>query len=291
MAKKNLTRFFRNSGLRSTCMKKTTLILTLAFLLFVAGCGGGGSTNPQGGQAPIDPSGNWAMKFSDSSNNSFILSALFSQTGSVVTALNLLAAGNPAPFSCVPFSASLSNGQVLNVDQFSGDINTSFGNIHFTSTLNAAGTHAAGTYTLSGTCWGVSSTGTFAADEVPSVAGTWTGTVACISNCPAGATTGTISASLTQNDQTGVVAGSYTIAGLPNIGNGAVTTRQGTDIMSGQLLQVAFTDSNGNFYVLAGGPGGFGAGLGLDRSFSGQIFEQQDAHAAALATYTVSMSH
>ena|SRR5579864_8818068 len=293
MAKKNLTLNFSNSGLHSAGMKSSIIIALLFLSLVVAGCGGGSSsTNPQG-KPPIDPSGNWAVKFSDTSNNSFVMSALFSQTGSVVTALNVLAVGNPAPFSCVPFSATFANGEVLNVDQFSGDINTpSFGNIHFASTLNAAGTHATGTYTLSGTCWAVSSSGTFTADEVPSVAGSWSGTINCISSCPAGATAGTITASLTQNDQTGIVAGTYAVAGLPNISNGAVSTRQGTDILSGQFIQVAFTDNNGNLYVLAGGPSGFGAGLGLDRSFNGQLFELHDTNpAVSAATYSVSMSH
>jgi hypothetical protein len=289
MAKKNLTRFFSNSGLHSAGMKPT-ILLALLFLVILVGCGGGTGTTATGGKPPIDPSGNWAMKFTDNSNNSFILSALFSQTGSVVTALNVLAAGNPAPFSCVPFSASLSNGQVLNVDQFSGDINTQFGNIHFTSTLNTAGTHASGTYTLAGTCWGVSGSGTFTADEVPSVAGTWTGTVTCTSNCPAGSTTGAISASLNQNDQTGVVAGSYLITGLPNIGNGNITT--GTnDVLSGASWQASAADSIGNSYAIAGGPLNSTSGLGLDRTFHGRINELKDAGASSLATYTITMSH
>src|SRR5882672_9061783 len=134
------------------------VIFTFLFAgLLLTGCGGNTTTTP-GNKPPIDPSGNWAMKFSDTSNNSFVLSSLFSQTGSVVTALNVLAAGNPAPFACVPFSATFTNGQVLNVDQFSGDVNTSFGNIHFASTLNAQGSHASGTYTLTGNCWTVAPT-------------------------------------------------------------------------------------------------------------------------------------
>jgi hypothetical protein len=290
MAKKNFTRLSSNTGLPSAQMKST--ILFLALLLILVGCGGSSSTNPPG-KPPIDPSGNWAMKFSDTSGNSFILSALFSQTGSVVTALNLLPAGNPAPFSCFPFNSTFVNGQVLNVDQFSGGINTPFGNILFTSTLNTAGTHAAGTYTLSGNCWGVAPTGTFTGDEVPSVAGSWNGTITCTSNCPTGATTGTITATLNQNDQTGVVAGSYTVSGLPNIGNGNVTTRAGIDVLSGLNLQIAFTDSIGNFYVLAGGPFNTDPGLGLDRSFNGRLFELQDhdPNQLNLPTYRVIMSH
>jgi hypothetical protein len=292
MAKKNFTRLSRNSGLPSANMKSTMLLFALLLVVAASGCGGGTSNTPGGGKPPIDPSGNWAMKFSDSSNNSFILSALFSQTGSVVTAVNILAAGNPPPFACNgTFSAALANGQVLNVDQFSGDVNTPFGNIHFTSTLNLAGTHSTGTYTLTGNCWGVAPTGTFTADEVPSVAGAWNGTVTCTSNCPAGSTTGTISATLNQNDQTGVVAGTYAISGLPNISSGNVST--GTaDVLSGTLWQASMADNNGNTYLIFGGPAnGTTPGLGLDRTFNGRLNEVKDAGAAPPATYTVSMSH
>jgi hypothetical protein len=290
MAIQNFTRLSRNTGLPSAQMKSTILFLSL--LLVLVGCGGSSTTNPSGGKPPIDPSGNWAMKFSDTSGNSFILSALFSQTGSVVTALNLLPAGNPAPFSCVPFSSTFVNGQVLNVDQFSGGVNTPFGNILFTSTLNAPGTHAAGTYTLAGNCWGVAPTGTFTGDEVPSVAGSWNGTITCTLNCPAGATTGTITATLNQNDQSGVVAGSYTISGLLGISSGNVSTGS-SDVLSGTFWQASMTDSNGNTYVVAGGPSnGVTAGLGLDRSFNGRIFGQNVVPpASAPATYAVSMSH
>jgi hypothetical protein len=260
----------------------------IALSLVVAGCGGTGTATKSG--KPIDPSGNWSMKFTDGSGHTLLLSALFSQTGSVVSALNILAAGNPAPFSCVPFSATFANGEVLNVNQFSGDINTSFGNIHFTSTLNDAGTHADGTYTLTGSCWGVAASGTFSADEIPSVSGTWSGTVNCTSNCPAGSASGTISATLTQDDATGNVSGTYAISGLPNISSGSIATKS-SDVLSGASWQDSMTDQNTNTYVIAGGPFNGSVGLGLDKSFHGSIFEQSDAHSSSLATYTVSMTH
>jgi hypothetical protein len=264
----------------------TTLLLiafTAVVITFTA-CGG---SKPQGAGAPIDPSGNWNMRFSDSGGNSLNLSALFSQTGSVVTAFNVLAAGNPSPFSCVPFSASFANGQVLNVNQFSGDINSPFGNIHFTSTLNDQGSHSEGTYTLSGNCWGVSASGTFIADEVPSVSGSWTGTINCVSNCPVGATSGTITATLTQNDTTGSVTGTYAISGLPTISNGTVTSGQ-FDVLSGFNWQATFNDNSGNIYTLAGGPfAGTDAGLAQDRSFHGALIQL----GSMPAKYSLSMTH
>jgi hypothetical protein len=276
-------------------MKNVARIVLLSILVLTAlaitACGGSTTTTP-GGKPPIDPSGNWAMKFSDASGNSFILSALFSQTGSVVTALNLLGVGNPAPFACVPFSATFANGQVLNVDQFSGNVNTAFGNIAFTSTLNTAGSHAAGTYTLTGNCWGVAPSGTFTADEIPSVSGSWTGTINCTLNCPAGATTGTITSTLSQNDATGVVGGIYAVSGLPNISNGNISTGQ-SDVLSGSSWQGSAADVIGNSYVIAGGPFNGTPGLGLDRTFNGELFELKDHDPNQLnfARYNVTLSH
>jgi hypothetical protein len=41
------------------------------------------------------------------------------------------------------------NGLVANVNQFSGDLSGNFGTVHFSSTLNDAGTHTSGTYSIS----------------------------------------------------------------------------------------------------------------------------------------------
>lgn len=272
-------------------MRKTTLAISLLFAIaLVAGCGGGNAGMTTQGK-PIDPSGNWAMTFTDANNNKLLMSALFDQVGSTVTAFNVLAAGNPSPFSCVPFSGTFANGTVQNTDQFSGDIQTQFGNIHFASTLNTQGTHASGTYSLTGSCWGVAATGTFSADEIPSVSGSWTGTVTCTMNCPAGSTSGTITAALTQNDSTGGVTGTYTISGLPNISSGNVAGDQ-FSVLSGASWQDNMTDNNGNAYVIAGGPFNGTVGLGLDRSFHGMIIELHDVNPSfSNATYSVTMSH
>jgi hypothetical protein len=134
------------------------------------GCGGGGTGTTGGNPTPqgklVDPSGNWKMNFVDSTGNNFILAGLFSQTGSVVTGLSFSEFGNgqfanpPTSFQCVAqTNVSMANGTVQNTNQFSGDLSGNFGTVHFTSTLNDAGTHASGTYTVTpganGNCLGV----------------------------------------------------------------------------------------------------------------------------------------
>jgi hypothetical protein len=283
---------------KTICPIWMTIILTI----FV-GCGGGTSasnpTSPQG--KPIDPSGNWRMTFTDTNNNTFLLSALYNQTGSVVTGINFSEVGNgpgatpPTPFNCAAQrDIAMANGVVANVNQFSGDISGNFGTIHFTSTLNDPGTHAAGTYTLTpganGNCLGIALTGTFTGDEVPSLSGSWTGTVTCVSNCPTGFTSGTIAASLTQNDATGAVTGSYSIGGVPGISSGQlVADPLNNNFISGSSMQQKLLDNNGSTLFLSGGPvSGLGTtGLGLDRSFNGNISDGNSFD----ALYVVKMSH
>lgn len=278
--------------------RKTFLLSLLAITaLFAEGCGSGGNKSAVG--QPIDPSGNWKMSFTDASNNSFLLSALFSQTGSVVTGLNFSEVGNgpnanpPTPFQCqAQRDISMANGTVQNVSQFSGDISGLFGTIHFSTTLNSAGTHSSGTYTLTpganGNCLRIAVTGTLTADEVPSMTGNWTGTINCVSNCPTGPTSGTVAMSLTQNDATGAVTGTYTITGLPNFSSGTVATGQ-FDLLSGASWQDSLADQNGSGSTIVGGPfNSLGtAGVGLDRTFHGNIVTGGTTN----PFYAVSMSH
>jgi len=274
------------------------IFVTICLILTVAmvGCGGRSTTTsnptkPQG--TPIDPSGNQKLVFTDTNNNQFLLSALFSQTGSVVTGLNFSETGNGSTFQCVAqTNISMANGQVQNVSTFSGDLSGNFGTIHFSTTLNDAGTHASGTYTVTpgtnGNCLGVALTGTMTADEIPSMTGNWNGTVNCVSNCPTGVGSGNVTMSLTQNDATGAVNGTYTITGLPGFSNGTVATGT-SDLLSGASWQDTMADQNGSSAKIVGGPlNTFGtAGLGLDRSFHGNI----TAGGSSDPLYAVTMSH
>jgi hypothetical protein len=143
-------------------MKHTRALLAIflvLFTLFAVGCGGTSTkTNPTTAQGLIDPSGNWKMNFVDSNGQNFILAGLFSQTGAVVSGDSFSEVGNiEANFHCVADSPSiaLSNGLVANVSTFTGTLtDPNFGTISFTSTLNDAGTHAGGTYTLTPTAAG-----------------------------------------------------------------------------------------------------------------------------------------
>lgn len=241
------------------------------------------------------------MNFVDSNNENFILAGLFSQTGANVTGINFSEVGNgpsaspPTPFQCaVQPDISLSNGLVANVSTFSGTLSGNFGVIAFTSTLNDAGTHTAGTYTLTpgaaGNCLGIALTGTFTGDEVPSMSGSWTGTITCTIDCPTGTTTGAIVMTLTQNDTTGAVTGNFTVTGLPGISTGQ-TLLDSNNLLSGASIQQRFSDdsaaaNSGLFVVMVGGPlNSFGtAGVGLDRTFQGNFIVDT-------IRYSIQMSH
>jgi hypothetical protein len=118
--------------------------------------------------------------------------------------------------------------------------------------------------------------------------------VTCVSNCPTGFSSGTISMSLTQDDATGAVKGTYTTTGLPGFSSGTVAT--GTfDLLSGASLQLSMLDQNGIINInnvtaeMVGGPvTGLGtAGLGLDRTFHGNIA----TGGSFSPLYAVTMSH
>jgi|SRR5882724_363717 len=279
----------------------TICLVWIGIAWCAVGCGGGTkASNPTTSQGKlVDPSGNWKQSFTDSNGSTFIMSALYDQVGAVVTGINLSELGNVAPgFQCATQrDITISNGLVQNANQFSGDFAGNFGTIHFTSTLNDAGTHAAGTYTVtppqSGNCLGVALTGTFVGDEVPSVTGNWTGTIDCIQNCPTGPTSGSITMSLTQNDANGVVTGSYAITGLPGIvGGNLIPDPLGNNFISGASVQQKLLDTNGQALFFVGGPVEgvsifSSAGFRQDRTFQGDI----TVGGSIEPVYQVNMSH
>jgi len=267
---------------------KTVTTIALSFLLAsLLGCGGGKSSfnqPAQQGGAPIDPSGNWSMTATDSNGGKVHFAAMFSQTGAVVTSNSFTAAGN-SNFNCVPFTASLVNGLVQNVSNFTGVININLtAGAAFNTTLNDAGTSFSGTYSGMPACSGISASGTFSGDEVPTTSGTWTGSIQPCSfneqdgSCPPTGTSSTMSAVLVQNDATGNVTGTYAVTNQSGFTTGTITVDSSNgDVLSGTVWQFSLTDANGTKYTCYGT-------LGLDKTFSGV------AHYHG-STWVVALSH
>jgi len=261
--------------------------ITLLGFAFAAGCGGGPSAAPPPPPpAAIDPSGNWSMTASDSGAASAAFASLFAQTGSVVTSNSFTASGNPAPFACVPFSATLANGQVLNVNNFTGDVNiTGFATFSFNVTLAADGKSFTGSYANMPPCSGLLSSGTFAGAEIPTASGSWTGTLApCTLDqqtgicTPTGAPGGALTASLTQSDLTGNVTGTYQVTALAAFSSGTVgVAASDQDILSGKTWQFTMTDANATKFIANGL-------LDLQGKFAGIISGNG-------ATYLLTMTH
>lgn len=266
---------------------QVTLVLTLA--LIMAACGGSGSkqskkNQPGGpGGAIVDPSGNWSLVASDG-QNAVALAALFNQVGAVVTANSFTAAGNPAPFNCLPFTAALANGNVGDVNQFTGDVTVHYAvdfpndltptqaTFSFDSRLNDAGTSFTGSYSGMPACAGIASTGSFSGTAIPSTTAAWTGTITpCTfdpqnASCADSGASGSVSADLVEDDATGNVSGSYSVSdGLAGWQGGTIAvTPADQDILSGFVWQFTLTDASGNKYIANGM-------LDLNNNFAGVV--------------------
>jgi hypothetical protein len=271
-------------------MKFTALLFASLTLAAISGCGNGGSPAPGPGPKPIDPSGNWSITAADAGGSSVPFAALFSQTGSVVTSNSFSATGSLAPFTCVPFTASLSNGQVLNGSNFTGDVvmGGNFGTFSFNTTLSADGKSFTGTFASMPPCTGLLSSGTFTGAEVPTISGSWTGTITpCTFNQQTGictliqgATPGTLTAALSQNDATGNVTGTYQAAGIQGLPAGTVAVIPPSDILSGLYWQFTMTDNGGTRVSIVNGK------LDMKGGFSGLLLLLPSQ-----VTFTLVMSH
>lgn len=269
----------------------TAVFIALTGIALAAGCGGGGgspaASTPPPKPAAIDPSGNWSMSASDSGGVAASFASLFAQVGSIVTSNSFTASGNPAPFACVPFSATLANGQVLNVNNFTGDVNiTGFATFSFNATLAADGKSFTGTYASMPPCAGLLTSGTFTGSEIPTTTGSWTGTLQpCTLNqqtgvCTStGAPSGTLTAALVQDDLTGNVTGTYQVAALAAFSTGAIgVAASDQDILSGKTWQFTMTDASGAKFIANGL-------LDLTGKFSGIVT------GAGSTTYLLAMTH
>ena len=236
-------------------------------VLFLSGCGGGQSVSrpPPKNQPPdfvVDPTGNWAMVAKDETGGQVNFSAVFAQSGNIVTApFNFhepdVSSGtfnfvlfNPVPlapplFQCFSnptdtINMVFGNGLVENGNNLTASVSISdfqsgatFGVFTFNVILAPDGLSFAGTYASMPPCAGIASSGQFTGERVPSVSGTWTGMLTecsfdqVMGDCPAvnGADIGTISMLLVESDEGAIVSGDYTIS-LPSarLVSGHITT-------------------------------------------------------------------
>lgn len=270
-------------------MKRLLTLFTVTFLpLLTIACGANpsspGSSAGGGNAKVVDPSGNWQIVATDSNGVTLRLSGLFFQTGSTVTAASMIPVGTTSPYNCTG-GVNFQNGTVQNTNQFSGTfaISPSVA-LNFTGTLNDVGTHFDGTYSglSAGNCAGIGASGAFTGDEVPSISGNWTGTLApCDWNSSTGVctTNGTplqAAFTLTQNDQTGNTTGTYQVTSSTVFTSGTVALASG-DFLSGTVWQFTMTDANNNKFMVE-------AQLGLDRSLSANVF-------GSSATWKLQMTH
>lgn len=236
------------------------------------------------------------MTATDGGGHSVQFAALFAQVGADVSANSFSAAGNPAPFSCVPFTATLSNGLVQNVSNFTGTVTfgNNFGDFTFNTTLAADGKSFTGTYANMPSCTGLLLTGTFIGAEVPSISGSWTGTLQpcsldqTTSTCTLFGATSGFTASLSQNDATGNVTGNYQAAAGTVLSSGTISVIPPSDILSGTLWNFTMTDNNGTKFIACGG---CAANTGLDLKGSLVALIQGEPNPPNINYYWLIASH
>ncbi len=271
-------------------MRKAIVVLFMGLSLLLAGCNGGmaPAPSPGGSAKPIDPSGNWMLTLTDQAGKTFNIAIIFHQSGSTVTAteqgfgaFNITLPNDSSVVNCGnALVLTFQNGLVQNVNQFSGTIvianNTAanvqqpVGSISFTSTLNDAGTSMSGTYSGVPACIGLGATGNISGNEVPSVTGTWSGTLTpcsiVVSQCvPNGGQQGTLSMTLTQYDDTGEASGTFTASSIQQLVSGTASTglslggqasgspfQVGPGVLSGTTMNVVLQDTSGQLAMING---------------------------------------
>jgi hypothetical protein len=159
-------------------MKKTLLTVLLILSLVLAGCGGSAKTPTQTGPngQPLDPQGNWIFTFTGTTGNVELQFAgqLFEITSPVVTGNEMGTA--PFGFTC---GGVTPHGQASGVATINLTVDQTAEPLHPFSLVGTIATdqaHMSGTWTNASNGCTPSSSGTWAAQELVSVNGTWTGT-------------------------------------------------------------------------------------------------------------------
>lgn len=227
-------------------MKTLKLTIILAVLAIAAGCGTPSKTGGNNPGAPLDPQGNWLFTLTDSSNASWSFAGqLYELAPPTVTAPNGLSAFG----ACNAGTGGNSNLVLSSPAQVTGVADITFNFVSdptasspasytLTGTIATDEQHITGTYSGNSPCGVVTPTGTWTAQLIPAVTGTWSGTAEGV----------TVSASVTENvDQTsanmGQLTGTLSIAGSPCMLDGTYTLANSLHVS--ETVLVGATDANG----------------------------------------------
>jgi hypothetical protein len=223
-------------------------IVVFAFLaLVIAGCGGNSST-PAPTPTPVAQlaltSGNWDFAAASSSGPNFLIGGNVVQTGTSVTGgLRVINSACIAPSTPVPITGSI-NGQTATVTSANIASQT------INASLSGSATALSGTYTVTGTGCAGGDKGNIAGVLVPSISGTWKGTL--ISNTVANPGVG-VTAQIVEGapDPTGlfVITGTATYVGSPCFASGTTATGSA---MAGRTTDVLLKNDDGSTVEFVG---------------------------------------
>lgn len=221
-------------------------IAIATFCLLLSGCGGGGSTVPAPTPTPTPTpvpqlaltSGNWDFAVASSSGTNFLIGGNVVQTGTSVTGgMRVVNSACFTSSTAVPISGTIS-GQTAAVTSAAIASQT------INASLSGSATALTGTYTVTGTGCAGGDKGNIAGVLVPSISGTWKGTL--ISNTVANPGVG-VTASIVEGapDSTGlfVITSTATYVGSPCFASGTAATGSG---MAGRTSDVILKNDDGS---------------------------------------------
>ena len=226
-------------------MRPVCVVVVASLALLIAGCGGNSSTPlpPQVQQLTLT-SGNWDFAAASSSGTNFLIGGNVVQTGTSVTGgLRVVNSACIAPSTPVPITGNISGqtATVTSANVASQTINAS---------LSGSATALTGTYTVTGTGCAGGDKGNIAGVLVPSISGTWKGTL--ISNTVANPGVG-VTAQIVEGapDPTGlfVITGSAAYVGSPCFASG---TAANGSAMAGRTTDVLLKNDDGSTVEFVG---------------------------------------
>lgn len=237
-------------------MKTLKLSIILAVLALAAACGSPAKMGTGTTGAPLDPQGNWLFTFTGNGSTPDLGFAgqLYELHSPVVTSNEMPSA--QLGFTCGGLTANgqASGTNTINLTVVAVD-HTNPPTFSLTGTIATDQAHMSGTWTTAdagdnGCISDGSGSGSWSAQLIPNVTGTWTGSASGV----------TVSAVITENtDQTsatmGQLTGTLSVSGSPCVVSGTYSLgAYASDIHLGEMATVQVTDTNntvltGNFTV------------------------------------------